>query len=195
MQNMLNDLMEQLGEGSGLGNGQRATISFEVRANPGAPNLMPQIIRMHSQVPGSESICQDEAQHPYKMASEFITMETSARWQQAASIWYQTLAPERVAIYEQSIFKLLEPAAIEEEKARKAKEEADRKAAEAVRKAKEEEERRIAQEEAEARSKAEAEAREREEAEARAKEEERQQRLAEEQAEREKLAAEALIES
>jgi E3 ubiquitin-protein ligase HUWE1 len=187
MQNVLNDLMEQLGEGSGLVNGQRATISFELRTNPGAPNLMPQIIRMHSQVPGSESISQDETQHPYKMASEFVTMETSARWQQAASIWYQTLAPERAAIYEQSIFKLLEPAAIEDEKARKAKEEADRKAAEAARKAKEEEERRIAQEEAEARAKA--------EAEARAKEEELQQRLAEEQAERERLAAEALIES
>src|SRR5208282_1742728 len=64
-----------------------------------------------------------------------------------------------------------------------------------AKKAKEEEERRIAQEEAEARAKAEAEAREREEAEARAREEELSRRLAEEQAERERLAAEALIES
>ena len=101
-----------------------------------------------------------------------MTLETTARWQQAANMWYQNAAADRAAIFEQSIFKLLEPAAIEEEKVRKAKEEADRKAADDAKKAKEEEERRIAQEEAEARAKAEAEAREREEAEARAREEE-----------------------
>jgi E3 ubiquitin-protein ligase HUWE1 len=189
MQNMLTDLMVQLGEG------QQTTISFELRSNPGGTDLLPRIVRMRGQVPGGPPISQDEVQHPFKMAQDFMIFETAGRWQQAANMWYQNAAADRAAIFEQSIFKLLEPAAIEEEKARKAKEDADRKAAEAAKKAKEEEEKRIAQEEAEARAKAEAEAREREEAEARAREEELLRQLAEEQAERERLAAEALIES
>lgn len=95
---------------------------------------------------------------------------------------------DRASIFETTIFKLLEPAAIEEEKVRKAKEEEDRKVAEA-KKAKQEETRRIARKEEAARiAKEEAGAREAEE---RAMEE---QRLAE-QAERERLAAEALVES
>ena len=161
MQNMLSDLMVQLGDG------QQATISFELRdrADPNGPNLLPpRIFRMRNPIPTSPLVGQDETQHPYKMAGEFMSLETSARWQQAASMWFQTVAADRAATYEQSIFKLLKPAAVQEEKRRKAKEEADRKAAEVAKKAKEEEERRVAQEEAEARAKVEAEAREREEA-------------------------------
>ena len=173
-----------------LGEGQQTTISFELRSNPSGANLLPRIVRMRGQ-----PISQDEIQHPFKMAHEFMSLETTARWQQAANMWYQNDPADRAAIFEQSIFKLLEPAAVEEEKVRKAKEEADRKSAEAAKKAKEEEERRVAQQEAEARAKAEEEAREREESEARAREEELLRRLAEEQAERERLAAEALIES
>ena len=191
VQAMLTDLMEQLGEG------QQTTISFELRSrsDPNGHNLMPRVLRMSRQLPGAPPVGQDEVPHPYKIAHEFMTVETSSRWQHAATMWYHSSAPDRAAIFEQPIFKLLEPAAIEEEKVRKAKEEADRKAADVAKKAKEEEDRRIALEEAEARAKAEAEAREREEAEVRAREEERQRVLAEEQAERERLAAEALIES
>ena len=151
MQNMLSDLMVQLGEG------QQTTISFELRSHPSGTNLLPRVVRMRGQ-----PISQDEIQHPVKMAHDFMSLETTARWQQAANMWYHNAPADRAAIFEQSIFKLLEPAAVEEEKVRKAKEEADRKSAEAAKKAKEEEERRVAQQEAEARAKAEEEARERE---------------------------------
>jgi E3 ubiquitin-protein ligase HUWE1 len=185
MQNMLSDLMEQLGDG------HQTTISFELRSNPNGPNVMPRIFRMRPPIASGQPLSREESQYPLKMVGDFTAFDTSSRWSQAATMWHLGNAPERAAMFEQPIFKLLEPAAIEEEKIRKAKE-ADRQAAEAARKAKEEEELRIAKEEAEARAKAEAEAREREEAEVRAREE---QRLAEEQVERERLAAEALIES
>jgi len=180
MQNMLSDLMEQLGDG------HHTTISFELRTN--GPNaVIPRMLRRH-QITIPEQTDLDLSRHPRKLASDYMYAETSARWSQAATMWYQNSAQDRAAIFEQSIFKLLEPAAIEEEKVRKAKEETERKAAEALRKEKEEMERKAA-EEAEAEAKAEA---ERIEAENKAKEE---ARLAEEQAERERVAAEALIES
>ena len=179
MQNMLSDLMEQLGDG------HQTTISFELRS--GVPHAMPRILR-RGQIPVPPQLAQDETQHPRKLVNDYMYAETSARWSQAAVMWFQNVAPDRAATFEQHIFKLLEPTAIEEEKVRKAKEEADRKAAEAVKKEKEEMERQAA-EEAEAKAKAEA---ERIEAENKAKEE---ARLAEEQAERERVAAEALIES
>src|SRR5579862_4960648 len=185
MQNMLTELMDQLGDG------HQTTISFELRTNPNGPNVVPRIVRMHHQVGAQPRPTSEEVQHPFKMASEISCVETSTRWQEAATMWYHNAVQERASIYENMIFKLLEPAAIEEEKERKAKEEADRKAAEEARKAKEEEERRQA-EEAAVRAKVEAEQREREEAEAREREEARR---AEEEAVRERIAAEALIES
>ena len=185
MQNMLTELMDQLGDG------QQTTISFELRSNTNGQNMMPRIVRMQHQVGGHRDHSPDEHQHPLKTATELVPLETTARWQQAASLWYQNAAQERAMVFENMIFKLLEPAAIEDEKERKIKEEADRKAAEEARKAREEEEHRLA-EEAAAREKAEAEQREREEAEAQAREEARR---AEEEAERQRIAAEALIES
>ena len=173
MQNMLTGLMEHMGDG-------RHTISFEFR---GGPNEIPRFLRTHQ-----THQQQIDELHPRRLVSNYMYVETSARWSQAATMWFQNVAPDRAAIFEQHIFKLLEPTAIEEEKVRKAKEEADRKAAETARKEKEEMERKAA-EEAEAKAKAEA---ERIEAENKAKEE---ARLAEEQAERERVAAEALIES
>ena len=184
MQSMLSDLMDQIADG------HPATISVELRHNGTHGNMMaPRIVRMrHPLGGGSQSQPHEESIHPFKMATEIIIADTSARWQQAAAMWTFLITPmEFASLFTTSIFKLLEPAAIEEEKIRKAKEEEER-----AKKAREEEERRIAQEEAEARAKAEAEAREREEAEARRREEER---LAEEQAARERLAAEALVES
>ena len=174
-----------------IGNGPGTTISFELRSQPVAPGVVTRIWRTRRPFGGDQAVPQEVSPHPMKMATDLPFIETSTRWQQAANMWFQNAAADRAAIFEHSIFKRLEPAAIEEEKLRKAKEEAEQKAAEAARKAKEEEEQRIAREE-EARARAEAEAREREEMEARAREE---QRLAEEQAARERLAAEALIES
>jgi E3 ubiquitin-protein ligase HUWE1 len=177
---MLTEFLEQLGEGP------HTTISFELRTNPNGPNLMPRILRMRQQLGIGNPLPTEEAQqHPLKMANDLVCVETSARWQQAAMMWFQSanFAAERAAIFEKSIFKLLEPAAIEEEKVRKTKEEKERKAAEVARKA--------AAQELELRAQAEAEARARKEEEERLKLE----RDAEEQAARERLAAEALIES
>jgi E3 ubiquitin-protein ligase HUWE1 len=186
MQNMLSELMDQLGDG------QQTTISFELRSNPNGPNLLPRIVRMHHQVGDQQEQSVEEPQHPYKMATDLTSFETSARWQQATTMWFQNSAQERATLFENMIFKLLEPAATEEEKERKLRQaEDERKLAEEHRIAKEEEERKLA-EEAAARARAEAEQREREEAEARAREEAQR---AEEEAERLRMAAEALIES
>ena len=182
MQHMLTDLMEQLGER------HHATISFELRTNPNGPNIIPRILRMRHQVGGTQPPSPERTLEPFKMATSFLNYETGIRWYQAAEIWYAKVAPERAAIFQGKVLKLLHPAAMEEENARKLKEEADRKSAEIAKKEKAEEERRKAREEAEAQAKAEEELRQREEAENRAREE---QRLVEEQEERERAVAEA----
>jgi len=184
MQNMLSDLMNQLGDGT------QTTIQFEVRSN--LPSSTAFRHRLFAPMSSSRSRHQgsNNDTHPFKLANEFIGMETTTRWQQATSMWLgsSTIGAERAAIYETPIFKRLEPLGLEEERVRKAKEEEERKAQEEKRKQQAEEERRKAQEEAE---KAEAERRERDEAERLQREEE----AAREQEARERLAAEALIES
>ena len=190
MQNMLNDLMNSLNDGG------QTSISLELRSNiPGSTTIRRRVFPLRG--PGSHQPISHEDAHPSRIAKDFIGLETSTRWQQAAHMWLASPsgAADRAAIYETPIFKRLEPAALEEERVRKIKEEEERKTLEEKRKRQEEEEQRKAQEEAEARERAEAEAREQEEAERVRREEERQQRLAQEQAERERLAAEALIES
>jgi E3 ubiquitin-protein ligase HUWE1 len=183
MQNMLSDLMNQLGDGN------QATIQFEVRSNlPGSAFrasriYTPTISRNRQHGSNNDT-------HPYKLANEFIGLETTTRWQQAINMWLgsPSMGAERAALYEAPIFKRLEPLGLEEEQVRKTKEEEERKVLEEKRKQQAEEDRRKAEEEAE---KAEAERREREEAERIRQEEE----AAREQEARERLAAEALIES
>jgi E3 ubiquitin-protein ligase HUWE1 len=189
MQNVLNDLMNQLSDGA-------QTISLELRTNvPGSASIRRRVFPMrlsshHQDIP-------TENTYPLKVAHEYLGLDTSSRWQQAANMWLVSAsgAAERAVIYQTPISKRLEPAALEEERIQKIKEEEEGKALEEKRKQQEEEERRKAREEAEAHERAEAEAREREEADRLRREEERQERLAQEQAERERLAAEALIES
>src|SRR5271170_6703204 len=84
MQNMLSDLMEQLGDG------HQTTISFELRSN-GPGNILPRILR-RQQMPTPEQIDQDLTRHPRKLANDYMYAETSLRWSQAATMWFQNVA-------------------------------------------------------------------------------------------------------
>src|SRR5271170_7352157 len=92
VQNMLSDLMVQLGGDGGN------SISVEIRSSP---NFLPGMMR----VPPRRSAppdypFNDSLDSPMQIAREYDCCDTNVRWQQAATMWFQTAAAERASIYD-----------------------------------------------------------------------------------------------